>query len=124
MSFLNLINSFAITQGKTYQLSFSYPQDITAGILRGQIRDKYAQDNGVLLASFSFVTNYDAVNLKTIVTADITATQTASIAYTKYQEQTDPTIKNCFVYDIEYEENSTVIEILRGLVQVKPETTL
>jgi len=116
--------NLAITQGKTYQISFNYPADLTNGELRGQIRNKYAQDNGELLASFSFSSNYDTIEQKTLTVAKIEAIETALIPYTKYQGTSDISLRNAYVYDIEYEENGTVIELLRGLVQVKAEATI
>jgi hypothetical protein len=129
---LNLVDNFvfeeqtvnlAITQGKTYQLTFNYPSDLTGGVTRGQIRDKYLQDSGAILATFNFNINYDNLETKSLVIATISAEDTASISYTKYQGNGDATIRNCWVYDIEYEENGVVLEILRGLVQVKAEVT-
>jgi hypothetical protein len=54
-----VIYDLSVKQGKTYQLSFNYPQDLTVGEIRGQIRDKYAQDSGVLLAEFGFTVSWD-----------------------------------------------------------------
>ena len=115
--------NLAIKQGKTYQLTFNYPADLTGGVMRGQVRDKYLQDSGAILATFNFNINYDNLENKSLVIATIDATQTASIPYTKYQGNGDATTRNCWVYDIEYEENGVVLEILRGLVQVKAEVT-
>lgn len=117
--------NLAITQGKTYQISFKIPTDLTAGEWRGQIRDKYAQDGGILLASFSFTTTYDSIENKTLVVAKIEANDTATIPYTKYQGNGEPTVRNCYVYDLEYEENGTVPpDYPSGFVQVKPEVTV
>lgn len=133
MSALNLTDNLtidgqvvnlAITQGKTYQFSIGYPADLSIGELRGQIKTKYAQDDGELLATFSFNVSYDPVELKSLVVIKLEATATALIPYTKYQGTGDITLRNAYVYDIEYEENDTVIELLRGLVQVKAEATI
>lgn len=113
----------AIRQGKTYQLTFNYPSDLTQGEIRGEIRDKYLQDNGNLLATFSFNVTYDEVEEKSLIVATISATDTANIVYTKYQGNGDPSPRNCYVYDIEYEENEVVNLLLNGLVEVKPEVT-
>lgn len=117
--------NLAITQGKTYQFSFKIPTDLTAGEWRGQIRDKYAQDGGILLASFSFTATYDSIENKTLVVAKLEATETATIPYTKYQGVGEPTVRNCHVYDLEYEENGIVPpDYPSGFVQVKPEVTV
>ena len=119
-----VIYDLSIKQGKTYQLSFYYPQDLTAGEIRGQIRDKYAQDNGVLLAEFGFTVTWDSVESKSLVVASLDASETALIAYTKFPGYGIATTRNCHVYDIEYEENGSVILLLNGLVEVKPEVTV
>lgn len=117
--------NLAITQGKTYQFSFLVPSDLTAGEWRGQIRDKYAQDGGELLASFSFTATYDSIENKTLVVVKLEATDTAEIPYTKFQGIGEPSVRNCHVYDLEYEENGTVPpDYPSGFVQVKPEVTV
>lgn len=116
----------AVIQGKTYQRIFTYSEDLTAGTLFGQIRNGYAQDGGVLLAEFNFqAMTYDALTLKTTIIAELTATVTALVPYTKYQGgDTIPSTRNCWVYDIEHREGDIVKLISRGLVQVKPEVTI
>jgi len=115
----------AVIQGKTYQISFNYPGDLTNSTLCGEIRNTYLQDSGDLLGSFNFLAMaYDALTEKTTITAQIQADVTADIPYTKYQGTGTPSPRNCWVYDIESEENSIVLLISRGLVQVKPEVTL
>lgn len=130
--FINLINNFStsngnanlsIIQGKTYELNLNYPGDLTTGTLRGEIRTKYLENNGTLLAEFVFTTVYDIDNNKTAIKCSIDAIMTATIPSTKYQGGPDLSIKNAWVYDVEYEENDTVIELFRGFVQVIPETT-
>lgn len=122
----NISYDFSIKQGKTFNLIFSYPSDLRNGLIRGQIRDTYAQDGGTLLADFSFNITYDEINLKSTVTAYLDANQTELIPYTKYQGQGQgiPNTKNCHVYDIEYKENNNVILLLNGFVEVKPEVTV
>jgi hypothetical protein len=115
----------AVIQGKTYQLSFNYPGDLTGGTLCGEIRNGYLQDNGALLGAFNFLPMvYDPIEDKTTITAQIQATATALLPYTKYQGTNTATSRNCWVYDIEQTENDVVRLISRGLVQVKPEVTL
>ncbi len=115
----------AVIQGKTYQISFNYPGDLTTGTLCGEIRNGYLQDNGALLGEFNFLTMvYDSIEDKTTITAQIQANITALLPYTKYQGTNTATSRNCWVYDIEHTENDVVRLISRGLVQVKPEVTL
>ena len=131
---INLIENFqfndetlnlAITQGKTYRFSFRIPGDRTIGEWRGQIRNKYAQSGGVLLASFSFSVTYQLTDDKTLVVVKLEATETATIPFTKFQGVGEPTIRNCYVYDLEYEENGTVLpDLPYGLVQIRPEVTI
>ena len=134
MTDIHLINGFtvgeqtldlAVIQGKTYQLSFNYPSDLTGGTLCGEIRNGYLQDNGLLLGEFNFLPMvYDPIEDKTTITTQIQATVTALLPYTKYQGTNTATSRNCWVYDIEHTENDVVRLISRGLVQVKPEVTL
>jgi hypothetical protein len=119
----------AVIQGKTYQLSFNYPGDLTGGTLCGEIRNGYLQDNGLLLGEFNFLpmsygVDPDSGIGKTTITAQIQANVTALLPYTKYQGINSATSRNCWVYDIEHTENDVVRLISRGLVQVKPEVTL
>ena len=135
MTILNLLDNslfqgtrinLAVTQGKTYQLSIEYPANLTIGTLRGQIRTKYIQDEGELLANFQFTINYNSTDNSSNILIFIPALITATIPYTVYQNRPNQelTLNNSYVYDIEYEENSTIIELLRGQVQVIPEVTL
>lgn len=115
----------AVIQGKTYQISFNYPVDLTGGTLCGEIRNGYLQDDGALLGEFIFLAMvYDSIEDKTTITAQIQATVTALLPYTKYQGTNTATSRNCWVYDIEHTETDVVRLISRGLVQVKPEVTL
>ena len=130
---INLIDRFilnditldlAVIQGKTYQISFNYPKDLTGGELCGQIRNTYLQDSGALLGSFNFLPMlYDSGTDKTTITAQLQATVTADIPYTKYQGNGTPSPRNCWVYDIEHKQGTVVRLISRGLVQVKPEVS-
>jgi len=144
----------ALIQGKTYQLILTYPGNLSIGQVRGQIRKKYAEDSGELFATFNFsntvstvqatttdpitgivtpVTTTDPLTgvvspvmiTTTTIVARLNAVDTAPIPSTKYQgAPTALTTRTAYVFDIEYEENNTVIELVRGLVQVKPETTV
>lgn len=143
MNILNLINNsivnegdppvnLAITQGKTYRFSFTYPEDLTLGEIRGQIRTRYADAGGTLLANFNFNVDYvvdpDPTLSKSTVGVILDADITALIPSTKYikyeNEQPLLNFRRNHTYDIEYEQGGTVIELLRGFVQVIPETTV
>lgn len=120
----NITLDLAAIQGKTYQISFNYPSDLTNGELCGQIRNTYLQDAGALLGSFNFLPMvYDVDTNKTTITAQIQAIVTANMPYTKYQGNGTPSSRNCWVYDIEHKEGTVVRLISRGLVQVKPEVS-
>ena len=128
-----------VIQGKTYQISFNYPGDITYGELRGQIKTKYAQDNGELLAEFNFLPmiyyiddntpwaipmEYNPNEGKTRIIAQLQADVTSQIPYTKNQGTTGFSNRNCHVYDIEWFYEGIVSTIAMGLVQVLPEVTI
>lgn len=121
------ITNNAIVQGATYQITFVYEGDVTLAIPRGQIRTKYAQDENILLATFSFLPmTYDIVANKTTITAELSAVQTASIPYTKYSGVGVPSIRNCHVYDLELAFPDGVVKKLApvAFVQVVPEATV
>jgi hypothetical protein len=123
----SFIANFAIVQGASYQISFIYAGDTTMSIPKGQIRTKYAQDENILLADFSFGTmSYDLMTNETTIIANLSATQTAQIPYTKYQGIGTPSIRNCHVYDMELTFPSGIVEKLSttGFVQVLPEVTV
>ena len=115
----------SILQGKTYQISFNYFGDLTNGILCGQIRNSYLQMTGsTVLGIFNFLPMiYDALTNKTTITAQIQASITSNIPYTKYQGIGQYSARNCWVYDIEHSHGTVVKLISRGLVQVKPEVS-
>lgn len=125
-----LVN-LSVEQGKTYnKLILKYPDDLTIGTFQGQIRNSYYQDEGTLLGSFEFETAiYEEIEIdgkivgKTTIKPYLTAETTQNIPYTKYQGIGSTSIKNCWVYDIEYHLNEIVITIVRGFVQVIPEVT-
>ena len=121
------IINYAIKQGETYQISFLYEGDVTDAIPRGQIRSKYAQDENILLATFSFLQmTYDIATDKTTITAELSATQTALIPYTKFNGIGTPTNRNCHVYDMELSFPNGIVKKLMpiALVQVNPEATI
>lgn len=124
------IYDLAIYQGKTFGLSLSYAGDLTSGTFQGQVRDKYRENDGVLLGSFDFSATYDPLDGltgKTAIQVSLPYNVTVSMASTIYQGSKDglltPSIKNCYVYDIEYTSLGVVILIAKGFVQVVPEVT-
>ena len=120
--YVTVIVNLAIRQGKTYSFSFSYPQDLTEGEMRGQIRNNWAQDGGELLGEFDFDITYDGE--KSLVIVNLDAVTTANIPYTRYQGNGVLSTRTAWVYDIEYEENLTVIPMFDGFNQVRPEVTI
>ncbi len=122
-----IVLNYAIRQGKTYQISFNYAEDVTTATPLGQIRTNYAQDENILLASFSFLPMvYDLITNKTTITAQLSAQQTESIPYTKYQGTDSPNIRNCYVYDMELVFPDGTVKVLAptAFVQVIPEVTV
>ena len=123
---LDLIDDLAITQGKTYQLSITYPGDFSTGVFRGTIRDDQASYGGVSLADFTFLPpSYDGVEDETTVVATLSDTDTASIFPTRFETGDTPSINNCYVYDIELFDGSSVLPIINlSYVQVNGEATI
>lgn len=115
----------AITQGESFVLNFSLDGDFSTSTPRGQIRSGFAQDEGELLAEFSFTKVFDSVGLRTNFQAKLSAEQTESIPYTIFQGEGSPNSKNCHIYDVELllPNGDVVKPISLSLVQVKPEVT-
>ena len=121
------VGCLAVFQGKTFEaVTFRVEGDRTAGTLRGQIRDKYAENtDDVLLADFVFLPmTYNVGDNKTTITPRLEASATELIPSTKFQGQGTPNIKTAWVYDLELVEGINVTLISYGFVQVIPEVTL
>jgi hypothetical protein len=122
-----VILNYAITQGKTYQISLNYEGDVTAATPLGQIRSNYAQvPENTLLATFSFLPMvYDSLIDKTTITAQLSAADTENIPYTIYQGTGKISTRTCYVFDMELHYPDGVVKELMplGFVQIKPEVT-
>ena len=107
----------AIKQGNDYQLRLQYEGDISAGTFLGQIRRNTVDNQGGLLADFSFSSTFDGVY--TNIVAKIAGEVTETIPATKYdftinqfekdgqlfpefpdQPIVPPSAKNCWFYDL------------------------
>jgi hypothetical protein len=129
---LNLINAngkdLSIFQGATFQKHFIYNGDASLATPRGQIRNKLPSDSSLLLAEFSFVMPivYNLATKTSVIIAQLSATITQSLPATDYQGSGKATQSNCFVYDIELEFPSGIVEkvVTTSLIQVTPEVTI
>lgn len=132
---------YAIEQGATFSwFYFVLDGDYTGYTPRGQIRDKYAAQGGIIKATFIFhplvytvTTLPNATQIQgTVVyphlTSDITKTLDwyGSGMKTRFS-QIEPPIPgvNVWVYDIELvsPDQSTVFRVLQGFVEVSLEAT-
>jgi hypothetical protein len=131
----NLDSCSAIEQGATLDfLTFYYKdQDITSWSPSGEIRNKYAYQNGSILATFRFepllygsVTEGGETFLATVIRPYLTAEDTLFLPVTLPRTKSDRVImgRNTFVYDIKLQSPSGQVIILsRGLVEVVPDVT-
>lgn len=124
------LGDIAIKQGKTFTLTVYYKGDRSAWGIRGQIRDNYAEVEGVILANFTFLPlEYDAVEDSTRITLVLKGSVTELLPSTRYQAQEGqtPSVTNCYVYDVEIIDPldvTNVIDVIEAsFVQVKPEVT-
>lgn len=129
-SAINLIGDLAIIQGKTYTLPIWWANDISTWTPRAKIRDTFLYKGGIELASFSFLPlSYPQLdeqnNAYTVITLQLTATQTSLLVPTKYQgNEDDLQLSKTYVWDLELESTSGVVSgTTWGFVQVIPEVT-
>jgi hypothetical protein len=136
----NYPNRYAIEQGITFDwLTIVIEGDFTRWTPRGQIRDRYAEEGGIVKATFSFAplilgsaalsTGGNATG--TIVKPFLSQAQTKVLNWlaakmkvrTSEREQAIPG-RNIWVYDLELESpEGNVLRILEGWVEVSPEVT-
>jgi hypothetical protein len=129
-SAINLIGDLGIIQGKTYNLTVWWSNDISTYIPRAKIRDTFLSRGGIELASFSFLPlTYpvldDQNNPYTVIKLQLTASQTSLLEPTKYQgNEDDLIVSKTFVWDLELEApDGVVVGTTWGYVQVYPEVT-
>lgn len=129
-SAINLIGDLAIIQGKTYTLSIWWANDISTWTPRAKIRNTFLYKGGIELASFSFLPlSYpqldDLGNAYTVITLQLTATQTSLLVPTMYQgNEDDLKLSKTYVWDLELESTNGVVSgTTWGFVQVIPEVT-
>lgn len=114
----------AVYQGKTYEIILRIDGDYTAGVLEAQIRDNFLNDGGTLLASFLFSdVTYDSIETKTSMRMILNSAVTTLLEATRLSGNATPSVRNCYVYDVEYTLTGVVSLICRGFVQVLPEVT-
>jgi|GEM_PF-4946816 hypothetical protein len=131
---------YAIEQGATFNwLTLVLEGDFTMWLPRGQIRDRYAEQGGLIKASFSFPPLVQgSANLPgggtvlgTLIRPQLTDKQTTSLDWLATKMNKRATAKeqpiagrNVWVYDIELESpQGEVIRIVEGWVEVTPEAT-
>jgi hypothetical protein len=136
----NAPNRYAIEQGTTFNwLTLVLDGDFTTWTPRGQIRDRYADDGGVIKAAFSFpILVMGSATLPaggtatgTIIRPQLTANQSAMLDWlaakmTKRANNKEQAIpgRNVWVYDIELQSVSgEVIRVVEGYVEIVPEVT-
>jgi hypothetical protein len=129
-SAINLIENLAIIQGKTYTLTIWWSNDVSTYSPRAKIRDTFLSKGGIELASFAFLPltfpELDVENNPyTVITLQLTASQTSLLEPTKYQgNEDDLIVSKTFVWDLELESpDGVVVGTTWGYVQVIPEVT-
>lgn len=128
---INLIgDELAITQGKTYQLIIWWEGDVSTWTPRAIIRDNYLTKGGEEKASFNFLPlSYpvlDESNVSyTLISLNLTASQTSLLEPTKYQgNEDDLKVGKTLLWDLELESPTGIVEGTNwGFVQVLPEVT-
>lgn len=137
----NYPKNFSIEQGTTFSwLTLVIDVNYSNWQPKGQIRNKYASDGGIVKAEFSFdplvvgdVELPDGTTTNgTILRPKLTATQTTALDWIESKMSTrssssDKIIpgKNVWVYDIELTNIATseVLRVVQGFVEISPEAT-
>lgn len=129
--------SYAIYQGCTFELDIFLEDNYSGWTARGQIRDRYRQDGGVLLAEMTFVhplvfapETIDGVTksytrLSTLIPASVTDALLWNLKIRSSADVDAVPGKNVWVYDIQLVSANgvTVHPVLRGFVEVLKEST-
>lgn len=123
------LGDLSIKQGASFNLTFLYSGDVSTWAIRGQIRDNFAEQDGDIIANFTFLPRvYDSDSELTSIVAVLKANVTADMPSTKYQGSGTFNNRNCYVYDIEIvdpNDSNNVFKVVEtSYVQVKPEVTI
>lgn len=123
---VNLVGELAITRGDTYdrwQPMLLGDWRLWAGRL--EIRTTYLDDAGELLASADFSpAEYDADTNLTTFKPYLTPVKTLAIPPTPFQSGfSQPSGKNCWVFDWQVELDGVIYTPVGGFVEVRKEVT-
>lgn len=136
----NAPNRYAIEQGATFDwLTLVLAGNFTNYIPRGQIRDRYVDQGGIIKASFSFLplvmgnaplpggeTISGTLLQPRLLQAETTVLDWFATKMNKRASSKEPAIvgKNVWVYDIELQSPSNeIIRVVEGYIEVVPEVT-
>ena len=124
----NLIDDLAIAQGGTYlalsKVGIEFEGDLTAATWEGDIRDNYLESGGNLLGGFDFLPpTYNAETDITTVYPILSFTTTQTLPGTTWKTGRNPSLTNCYVWDIEGTLDSIVYKKLPAFCAVKSEVT-
>lgn len=136
----NFPANYSIEQGATWNwLTLVATGDYTGWTPKGQIRDKYLTEGGIIKASFSFSPlTYGEITLAnntkifgTLIKPFMSAATTRTLNWVESKMKLrefayDKVIpgRNVWLYDIELESPSgEVIRLVQGFVEVSPEVT-
>lgn len=122
----NLIGDLAIQRGATYdKWRPQAPGDWRLWTPKSQIRDNLLSVGGELKTAFDFgETEYDAESDLSTFKPFLTPEKTLSLPITKYQgDPSEPSVKNCFVTDLQVELDGVIYSCDVKFVQVKGEVT-
>jgi hypothetical protein len=125
----DLIGDRAIVQGGSWNYEkhtgIAFPGgDWTDWTPEGQIRTNLKGVTNTLLATFTWGDPFwDETNDRSIFYPQLSATVTAGLSPTKYQEAGDPSVRNAYVYDIEISLDGVIKKGGFGYIQVIGEVT-
>ena len=124
----DLIDDLAICQGGTYlalsKIGIEFEGDLTSATWEGDIRDNYRENGGVLLGELDFLTpTYNAETNTTTVYPILSFATTEALPGTAWKTGRNPSLSNCYVWDVEGIEDGIIYKKFPAFCAVKSEVT-
>jgi hypothetical protein len=124
----NLIDDLAIAQGGTYlalsKVGIQFEGDLTDAVWEGDIRDNYREKGGVLLGRLEFLPPvYDDETDTTTIYPILSFATTEALPGTTWKTGRVPSVKNCYVWDIEGKKDGVIHKKFPAFCAVKFEVT-
>lgn len=123
------VGDLSIKKGGSYVLVIRVDEDYSGWLPRGEIRNNYLEEGGVLLASFSIESTYNNDTSKTEFRLRLGGDITTGLPVTNFQGLVNQTLSvtNNLVWDLELvdpNDSTNIIKLIEAsFIQVVPEVT-